>query len=47
MTEILSKTIRTSAVIADGLIQFAAGILVGFCGLTLALPILLGNLSLG
>jgi hypothetical protein len=47
MTKILTKAVRQGAVIADCLTQFAAGTLVAFCGLTLALPLLLGNLSLG
>ena len=47
MTKILTKTVRTGAVIVDCLTQFAVGALVAFCGLTLALPILAGSLSLG
>ena len=46
MTKILTKTLRAGVVVADCLTQFAAGVLVAFCGLTLALPILAGNLSL-
>ena len=47
MTRILTKTFRTGAAIADCLTQFAVGGLVAFCGLTLALPVIAGNLSLG
>jgi hypothetical protein len=44
MTKILTATISAGATLMDRLIHFALGTVVAFCGLTLALPLLIGDL---
>jgi hypothetical protein len=44
MSKILTVAIAGGTTVLDGLMHFALGSIVAFCGLTLALPLLIGDL---